>query len=277
MRRIVFRGCAIFLLPFLFASCGKKVKISGELKKWHCVTLTFTGPKADENGSVNPFLDYRLEVDFTHAAGSIRVPGFFAADGNAAETGATSGNRWRVRFTPNQPGLWEYRVSFRKGKNAAVSDSLDAGGALGFDGASGSFLIGETDKKAPDFRARGMLRYVWKHYLRFGETQDYFIKAGADSPENFLGYADFDGTPPTHRYEPHLGDWNAGDPTWRGEKGKGIIGMKILGQGDLRNVADNCLQWVLAQDVLDCFTIGAESIAEMKDLLTKIPAASVRA
>ena len=60
-------------------------------------------------------------------------------------------------------------------------------------------------------------------------------------------------------------------------KGKGIIGMKILGQGDLRNVADNCLQWVLAQDVLDCFTIGAENITEMKDLLIKIPAASVRA
>jgi 1-deoxyxylulose-5-phosphate synthase len=60
-------------------------------------------------------------------------------------------------------------------------------------------------------------------------------------------------------------------------KGKGIIGMKILGQGDLREVADNCLQYALAQDVLDCFTIGAETIAEMKDLLTKIPAASVRA
>lgn len=60
-------------------------------------------------------------------------------------------------------------------------------------------------------------------------------------------------------------------------KGKGIIGMKILGQGDLRNVAENCLQYALAQGVLDCFTIGAESIAEMKDLLVKIPEASVRA
>jgi len=60
-------------------------------------------------------------------------------------------------------------------------------------------------------------------------------------------------------------------------KGKGIIGMKILGQGDLRSKADICLQYALAQDVLDCFTIGAESIDEMKDLLTKIPAASVRA
>ncbi len=60
-------------------------------------------------------------------------------------------------------------------------------------------------------------------------------------------------------------------------KGKGIIGMKLLGQGDLRNVADNCLQYALAQGVMDCFTIGAESIAEMKDLLVRIPEASARA
>jgi hypothetical protein len=224
MKRTLVPGCVALLLPLLIASCGKKVEISGELKKWHCVTLTFAGPYADENDAVNPFLDYRLEVDFRHATGSFRVPGFFAADGNAAETGASSGNRWRVRFTPDQPGLWEYQVSFRKGKNVAVSDSMNAGEASGFDGVSGSFMIGETDKKAPDLRARGMLRYAWKQYLRFGETQDYFIKAGADSPENFLGYADFDGTPPSHKYGPHIGDWNEGDPSWRKGRGKGIIG-----------------------------------------------------
>jgi aryl-alcohol dehydrogenase-like predicted oxidoreductase len=60
-------------------------------------------------------------------------------------------------------------------------------------------------------------------------------------------------------------------------KGKGIIGMKILGQGKLRDRVDMALQYALAQDVLDCFTIGAESIAEMKDLLAKIPPASTRA
>ncbi|HBY60274.1 MAG TPA: aldo/keto reductase [Solibacterales bacterium] len=58
--------------------------------------------------------------------------------------------------------------------------------------------------------------------------------------------------------------------------GKGIIGMKILGAGQLRNKADECLQYALAQEVVDCFTIGAESRAEMEDLLKKIPAASVR-
>lgn len=59
-------------------------------------------------------------------------------------------------------------------------------------------------------------------------------------------------------------------------KGKGVIGMKILGAGRLRDRADECLQYALAHDVIDCFTIGSESRAELKDLVSKIPAASVR-
>jgi predicted aldo/keto reductase-like oxidoreductase len=58
--------------------------------------------------------------------------------------------------------------------------------------------------------------------------------------------------------------------------GKGVIGMKILGAGILRNRIDESLQYALAQDCVDCFTIGTESRAEMQDLLKKIPAASVR-
>ena len=58
--------------------------------------------------------------------------------------------------------------------------------------------------------------------------------------------------------------------------GKGVIGMKILGAGLLRDRADESLQYVLSQDCVDCFTIGSENRAEMEDLLRKIPAASVR-
>ncbi|MCL4402856.1 MAG: aldo/keto reductase [Acidobacteria bacterium] len=58
--------------------------------------------------------------------------------------------------------------------------------------------------------------------------------------------------------------------------GKGVIGMKILGAGRLRSRADECLQFALAQQAIDCFTIGAESREEMLDLTRKIPAASVR-
>jgi aryl-alcohol dehydrogenase-like predicted oxidoreductase len=58
--------------------------------------------------------------------------------------------------------------------------------------------------------------------------------------------------------------------------GKGIIGMKILGAGKLRDKADECLQFALALDCVDCMTIGSESRAELSDLVKKIPAASVR-
>lgn len=61
------------------------------------------------------------------------------------------------------------------------------------------------------------------------------------------------------------------------EKGKGVIGMKVLGAGGLRTRADEALQFALAQDVLDCFTIGCESPHEFQDLLARIPAASTRA
>ncbi len=58
-------------------------------------------------------------------------------------------------------------------------------------------------------------------------------------------------------------------------QGKGVIGMKILGQGELNDRVDAALQFALAQDCLDSFTIGAESVAEMKDLVARIPLASV--
>ena len=59
-------------------------------------------------------------------------------------------------------------------------------------------------------------------------------------------------------------------------KGKGIIGMKIFGGGALRDKTDEMLQYALAQDYLDCFTIGAENISEFNELTKKIPTASVR-
>lgn len=55
--------------------------------------------------------------------------------------------------------------------------------------------------------------------------------------------------------------------------GKGVVGMKILGQGDMRNRQDEALRFALGLGVLDAFTIGAESIAEQNDLLRRISAA----
>ena len=59
-------------------------------------------------------------------------------------------------------------------------------------------------------------------------------------------------------------------------KGKGIIGMKILGAGKMRHRVDEMLSHALAMDFVDTFTIGAESIQELGDLVSRIPQASQR-
>src|SRR6476660_4668354 len=56
--------------------------------------------------------------------------------------------------------------------------------------------------------------------------------------------------------------------------GKGIVGMKILGQGDLRGRQDEALKYALSLGLLDAFTIGAESKAEQEDLVRRIAAAA---
>jgi aryl-alcohol dehydrogenase-like predicted oxidoreductase len=55
--------------------------------------------------------------------------------------------------------------------------------------------------------------------------------------------------------------------------GKGVIGMKVLGEGRLRGRLDEMLRFVLGLDCVDCFTIGAESRGELSDLLRRFPSA----
>jgi len=225
---------AVLLLNSITARAAGPV-VSGELKQWHKVTLTLDGPQAKEtDNDPNPFADFRMDVTFTHESGSpsYTVPGYFAADGDAANTSANSGNKWRAHLSPDKTGKWNYQVSFVKGKQVAVTDEAKGEALEDCDGTSGSFTVGPTDKTGNDFRAKGRLNYVGGHYLRFAGSGEYFLKCGADAPENFLAYRQFDGdfAKDGHKddlvkdWKPHVQDWKAGDPTWQNGKGKGIIG-----------------------------------------------------
>ena len=55
--------------------------------------------------------------------------------------------------------------------------------------------------------------------------------------------------------------------------GKAVVGMKILGAGELRNRQDEALKHALSLGILDAFTIGAESRAEQEDLIRRIASA----
>src|SRR5712672_2683063 len=54
--------------------------------------------------------------------------------------------------------------------------------------------------------------------------------------------------------------------------GKAVVGMKILGQGDLRGRQSEALRYALSLGVLDAFTIGAENKGEQEDLVRRISA-----
>jgi len=221
--------------------------------QWHTITLDFIGPETSETAALNPFINYRLLVEFSSGEKSYTVRGFYAADGKAAHTGANSGNIWQVRFTPDTVGEWTYRASLQKGENIAISRDWDAGEEILLKNPVGIISVKPSDKVAPDFRSEnhGYLG-VENGYFRFQNSGDYWLKGGANSPENLLAYTGFDdtyrlktearkgeaaATGNIHSFDPHLKDWHIGDPTWRDGQGREIIGaMNYLASKEMNAV-----------------------------------------
>ena len=107
---------------------GTPLTIRGVLRQHHKVVLNLVGPYASEEDLAhgNPFLDYRFDVVYSTTTTTddgplgesdpvihrVTVPGYFAADGNASESSAVSGNVWRCVFRPPTVGLWTATVTF---------------------------------------------------------------------------------------------------------------------------------------------------------------------
>ncbi|MEQ8549479.1 MAG: DUF5060 domain-containing protein [Cyclobacteriaceae bacterium] len=206
--------------------------------QWHTITLSFKGPETSESAQENPFLNYRLSVEFQNEETQQTIRGFYAADGNASETSSKQGNIWQVRFTPGKMGKWSYSAKLSQGDSISLSNDLNAGKPVSISDADGAYLVVRSDKEGDDFRAHGRIEAA-KGYFKFRNTENYWLKAGTNSPENLLAYVDIDDTyrikaeardgeaaAPTyiHAYEPHLKDWKTGDPTWKNGKGKALIG-----------------------------------------------------
>jgi len=239
MKKYILRLCTLVLVISIF-SCAEENKdvTLAEYKQWHTITLAFEGPETSEKADDNPFLNYRLSVEFKNETTQQTIHGFYAADGNAAETSADSGNVWQVRFTPEVLGKWSYSAQLHQGDSIALSEDLSAGMPIELAEATGAFNVIPSDKKSPDFRAQGRLVNS-NGYYRFRESGQYWIKGGTNSPENLLAYEDFDDTyrmdtmdedgeaqinDTIHRYAPHVKDWQTGDPEWKEGKGRGLIG-----------------------------------------------------
>ena len=210
------------------------VSISGELRQWHKVTLTLSGPQAEERvDRTEPVHGLSHDGDLCARVRHADIPcarlfcrrrrrGQFIRDGGQQVAGASGAGQDRTVDL-------SHRIR-RRAKASRWPRRRQGRAVAPFDGRSGTFQVAATDKKSPDFRARGRLQYTGKHYLQFAGSGDYFLKLGADSPETLLAYADFDGTVarkpqvPLHTFTPHVQDWRTGDPTWKGDKGKGLIG-----------------------------------------------------
>ncbi|MFY0654581.1 MAG: DUF5060 domain-containing protein [Cyclobacteriaceae bacterium] len=233
---LLFTYCVWF---FVLHACNQKEekKELAQHQLYHTFTLDFEGPQTAESAEDNPFLNYKLVVEFNNADTKYSVRGFYAADGNAAESSSDAGNIWRVRFTPDKLGEWNYKVRLFHGDSIAISNNANSE-VMQIPNPTGKFLVIPSDKQGSDFRAKGHLE-AYNGYFRFKNSKEYWIKGGANSPENFLAYVDFDSTyrmtatsrkgeastnEEVHTYAPHLEDWKEGDPSWQNGKGKSIIG-----------------------------------------------------
>ena len=138
----------------------------GTFHKWHKVEVALPGPDSSVTADPNPFA-VLVTVAFEGPGGTFKVPGFYDGDGK----GGSSGNVWKVRFSPNATGQWTFTSSSRE---------------PGLDGYRGRFTVDAVPGDAPALLKWGRLQYAGGHYLKFADG-GYWIKAGLDDPENFLG------------------------------------------------------------------------------------------
>jgi hypothetical protein len=140
----------------------------------------------------NPFTNYRLDVTFFHPPTNTtyKVAGYYAADGNAANTGSKEGNVWYVHLAPNQIGTWYYTIDFQMGSFLAIKAGGSGTPVTPAHGMTGQFNILPTDKTGRDHRGKGRMLYVNKHHFQFAETKEFFLKAGADRYVHFFSLFD---------------------------------------------------------------------------------------
>jgi hypothetical protein len=160
--------CFLLIVASFFSALVAASPISlGTYPKWGLVELTLQGPSLNGySGSPNPF-SIKLDGVFRGPDGAeYRVPGYY--DGNGA--GGQSGNVWKIRFTPDQIGVWTVTTVSPESR---LHDQIF------------NFQV----EPSSNF---GILRYVGGYYLKFLDGP-YWLKTGVDDPEEFLGETVFGG------------------------------------------------------------------------------------
>jgi hypothetical protein len=170
---IVLVGVALLLMATVTASMPAHGNEMATFAKWSKVELEFNGPSSLGMGEPNPF-QIHMDVAFSGPGSQVyTIPAFYDGDG----VGGLDGNVWKARFSPDEAGTWTYLTSSGEGS---------------LDGSSGSFQVTDNpgcnsllSNGLPDFTCTGRLEYIGEHYLQFSNG-DYWLKGGANEPEDFL-------------------------------------------------------------------------------------------
>jgi len=144
----------------------------GRFPKWGKIEVVLAGPDLRGRADPNPFA-ILVDAVFTSPTGNrYEVPAFYDGDGK----GSLDGHVWKVRFAADETGEWTF---------GSTSEHAQ------LDGYSARFTVTSASRDAPGFWRWGRLERVGTpengiRYLKFREGP-YWLKAGCDDPENFLG------------------------------------------------------------------------------------------
>ena len=137
--------------------------LSGQAMTWHKITLDFESSQTYSEAPAT-FRDNRLDVTFTNATtGEVYVvPGFFAADGDAANTGATSGQCLAGELQPafsrvNGPTTANRSAPAPTSPRATAPGCRQPQSASPRPRTAARWTVAPTDKTGDDFRAKGMI------------------------------------------------------------------------------------------------------------------------
>ncbi|MEL6316097.1 MAG: hypothetical protein AAFR16_00500, partial [Pseudomonadota bacterium] len=231
------------------AAAGGGVGTVGALRVGRPIAVNFQGPYRRENPET--FRDLRLDMRAVHAESGrvLDIPGFFAADGRAGDSGAASGAVWRAVFAAPAAGRWRLTASFRSGPDVALSDAPESFAPAGRPhGASTTLEILRAEPEAPDLSGQGPVAALEGDAALGGAGAAVFASGARHPfvwpqtpPELLAAQAFFRDVSEASEDRPtfaRYGDaWRVGDPSWSGDAADGDPSLSRAAIGALNALA----------------------------------------
>ena len=162
------------------------VRVTGEQKAWHKVTLTLDGPYAHEQDNApNPFTDYRMTVDVPTFA-TVRPTLSPATSRRMATQRTRPPNRVRNGGPISLPTESAIGLIVRVpgGKHAALDRHATAKSLPPFDGKSGNFRSRPATNRAATCEPTVVCNMLANTICSSRASKQYFLKVGCRRTRN---------------------------------------------------------------------------------------------